>query len=294
MKTITILLITLTIILSGCGNRSKDGKNLRSPVPKFALTEVWTSDTLFRTPESVIYDPERDVLYVTNINLEPRLKDSNGFVSKAGTDGKIKELMWITGLNAPKGTAIAGDTLYVADIDELVLIDLEKGCIAGRKTIEGIGMINDITSDDEGNLYISDTDANKIYRYSGGRISVWLDEGLDKPNGLLAEKTRLLLASMGTMDFAAFDLITKEKKVFATEINRGDGVAYTGIPGYYLVSDWSGEIFMINEESGKVSLLNTKEMQMNTADICYIKDKNLLIVPTFAGNSLKAFNLKIL
>jgi len=293
MKNLTIPLITLILISSGCGNRGKDGKNLKSPVMKFTLTEVWTSDTLFRTPESVIYDPQRDVLYVTNINLEPRLKDGNGFVSKAGTDGNIIELMWVTGLNAPKGTAIAGDTLYVADIDELVLIDLEKGSIIARKTIDGIGMINDITTDDEGNLYISDTDANKIYRYSGGNLTVWLDQGLDKPNGLLAEKTRLLLASMGTMDFVAFDLKTKEKKVFATEINRGDGVAYTGIPGYYLVSDWSGEIFMINEDTGKISLLNTKEEQMNTADICYIADKNLLIVPTFAKNSLKAFSLKV-
>lgn len=294
MKNITVFLITVTVMLSGCGNRGKEGKKVTSPIKQFALSEVWSSDTLFRTPESVIYDSKRDVLYVTNINLEPRLKDGNGFVSKAGTDGKIIELMWVTGLNAPKGTAIAGDTLYVADIDELVLIDIEKGTIISRKTIEGIGMINDITSDEENGLYISDTDANRIYRYSGGRLSVWLDRGLDKPNGLLAEKTRLLLASMGTMDFVAFDLETKEKKVFATEINRGDGVAFTGIPGYYLVSDWSGEIFMINEEKGKMSLLNTKDIQMNTADICYIAEKNLLIVPTFAGNSLKAFNLKIL
>ncbi|NMC40880.1 MAG: ATP-binding protein [Bacteroidales bacterium] len=294
MKNFTIFLITVTVMLSGCGNRGKDGKTDASPLKQFALSEVWSSDTLFRTPESVIYDTKRDVLYVTNINLEPRLKDGNGFVSIAGTDGKIIELMWITGLNAPKGTAIAGDTLYVADIDELVLIDIEKGTIAARKTIEGIGMINDITSDEENNLYISDTDSNKIYRYSGGKLSVWLDHGLDKPNGLLAEKKRLLLASMGTMDFVAFDLETKEKKVFATEINRGDGVAFSGIPGFYLVSDWSGEIFMINEETGKISLLNTKDIQMNTADICYITDKNLLIVPTFARNSLKAFNLKIL
>lgn len=294
MKRLLYLLIVLLTITAGCGQgtvkvKESEGKNA---VKNFVLSEVWKSDTLLRTPESAIYDSERDILYVTNVNLEPRLKDGNGFISKVNTDGKITELKWVEGLNAPKGTAIVADTLYVADIDELVLIDIIKGDIIRKVTIAGIGMINDITSDDDGNLFISDTDSNKIYRYSGGRMSVWLDKGLDRPNGLLAEKERVLLASMGSMDFVSLDIDSGTKKIIATGINRGDGIAFTGIQGCYLLSDWSGEIFMINEETGKISLLKTIDQHINTADICYIPGKNLLIVPTFSKNFLWAFNLE--
>jgi hypothetical protein len=149
-------------------------------------------------------------------------------------------------------------------------------------------MINDITQIRE-NRYTPILIPTGFTLFGGSYRSVDQDSINQTVSG---RKKRLHLASM-YMDFVAL-ILNKEKKVFATEINRGDGVAFSGIPGFYLVSDWSGEIFMINEETGKISLLNTKDIQMNTADICYITDKNLLIVPTFARNSLKAFNLKIL
>ncbi|MGQ9620084.1 MAG: SMP-30/gluconolactonase/LRE family protein [Bacteroidales bacterium] len=290
MKSIIFLITFFLVLIYGC-NLKSGKKEISSKYRAFELIEIWETDTVFRTPESVIYDAKRDILYVTNVNLEPRLKDGNGFISQVSTDGKIIKLKWIEGLNAPKGTAIIGDTLYVADIEELVVIDIEKGTITGKITIEGIGMINDITSDNEGSLYISDSDANRIYKYSGGNLSVWLGEGLDRPNGLLAEKDRLLLASMGSMDFAEIDIKTKSKKVLTEGINRGDGIAFTGLPGYYLVSDWTGEIFLINPDYGKVSLLDTKEQGINTADITFIPEIGLLLVPTFGRNSVTAYIL---
>jgi hypothetical protein len=83
------------------------------------LTDGW------QTPESVLYDAESDVYLVSNINGTPLEADDNGFISKVTPDGKITELKWIDGakdtikLNAPKGMAISGGVLYVADIDTL-------------------------------------------------------------------------------------------------------------------------------------------------------------------------------
>ena len=152
-------------------------------------------------------------------------------------------------------------------------------------------MLNDITPDNEGNLYFADTDAGKIHKYSDGRISDWLTEGLNGPNGLLADGDRLLVASQGSMDFASVDLKTKSRILLSESIGRGDGIAYTGIPGYYIVTDWSGEIFLINPDYTKVSLLNTKEQQSNTADIDFIPELNLLLVPTFFKNCIVAYKL---
>ena len=285
-------IITLSIIilsLTGCsgGNSKSDAESLK----QFELTEAWRTDTLLLTSESVIYDKKRDVLYVTNLNLEPRLKDGNGFVSRVSTDGKITDLHWIDGMHAPKGTAIAGDTLYVADIDELIVIDINKGAIARKVPSAGAGMLNDITSDSDGNLYITDSDANKILKYSKGNLTDWLASGLNLPNGLLAENDRLLLASMGSMDLVSIDLNSKSVTRLADSLGAADGISFIGSKDYYIVTDWNGEIFMVNPDKTRTSLLKTSDKQINTADCEYIAEKNLLLVPTFFKNGVIAYRL---
>ncbi len=84
----------------------------------------------FATPESVEYYAAEDVYLVTNINGSPLEADGNGFISKLSPDGKFIDLKWIDGtkqgirLNAPKGAAINGNILYVADLDEVQLFEL--------------------------------------------------------------------------------------------------------------------------------------------------------------------------
>ena len=91
-----------------------------------SLEQVWASDTLLRTPESVLYDREREVIYVSNINMNPWEKDGNGFLSRMDLEGHILDLQWVTGLSAPKGMGILGNALFVADIAEVVEIDLPR------------------------------------------------------------------------------------------------------------------------------------------------------------------------
>ncbi|MCU0456960.1 MAG: hypothetical protein MUE74_11710 [Bacteroidales bacterium] len=289
-----ILLISLAAIaMAGCNSGSKKAadKAAATAIRQFEIKEAWRTDTILMTPESVILDRKRDVLYITNLNFEPRKKDGNGFISRSDRNGKIIELKWIEGLSSPKGMGIIGDTLFAADVDELVLMDINRGEIIRKIPIEGAGMLNDITTDGKGNLYFSDTDRNKIHKYSGGQVTEWLAEGLNGPNGLLAGEVRLLVASQGGNDFASFDLNSQSRELLADSIGRGDGIAYTGIPGYYIVTDWSGEIFMVNPDRTRTSLLSTKEMGSNTADIEYIAEVNLLLVPTFFKNSIVAYKL---
>ncbi len=74
-------------------------------------------------------------------------------------------------------------------------------------------------------------------------------------------------------------------------VNRGDGIAYTGIPGYYVVTDWEGEIFMINPDNSRISMLALKTAGSNTADVEFIQEMNLLLVPTFFKNCIVAYTL---
>lgn len=293
MKKIPIVIIFILIATISCkqGKRKSAEQTTNKPFRQFELTELWSTDSVLLIPESVIYDKKRNVLYVSDLNYEPRKKDGNGFISALGTDGKILNLRWIEGLSSPKGMAIVGDTLYAADVDELVLMDINKRVIIRKVPIDSVKMINDISSDPKGNLYISDSDANRIYKYSDGHVTNWLTEGLNAPNGLLTDGDRLLVASMGSMDFTSFDINTKSKRVLTEGINKGDGIAYTGIPGYFILTDWYGEIFLINPDYTKVSLLNQKEEQINSADIEYIPELNMLLVPTFNKKTIVAYKL---
>lgn len=293
MKNSLIFLSLILILVVSCksGNRKPADLSAAETVKQFELSELWRTDTVLLTPESVIYDRVRNVIYVSNMNQEPRKKDGNGFISKIDTDGKILDLHWVDGLSSPKGLAIAGDVLYVADVDEVVAIDVKEGKIISKSTFPGMKMLNDITSSPDGILYTSDTDANKIYKLSNSELTEWLTEGLSGPNGLLFDGKRLLVASQGSNDFATVDFETKTRTVVTDTIDHADGIAFTGIPGYYLVSDWGGEIFMINPDFSKVSLINTKVQKWNSADIDYVPEMNLVLVPTFYKNAVVAYKL---
>ncbi len=293
MNTKLLILLSVILMLASCrgGLKKKDAGDDNS-VRQLEITELWRSDTSLMTPESVIYDRKRDLFYITNMNMEPRLKDGNGFISKMDKVGNINDLRWIEGLSSPKGMAITGDTLFAADVDELVIMDIIKGEIIEKIPIEGAMMLNDISSDSVGNLYISDTDANKIYKYSEGRITDWLTEGLNGPNGLLLDGNRLLVASQGSNDFASVDLATKSRTFLTEGITHGDGIAYTGIPGHFIVTDWNGEVFLINPDNSKRSLLKTSDKGINSADVEMVPELNLLLVPTFYRNCVVAYFLQ--
>ncbi len=288
---LSLFLIAGLFVSCKSGIKKSAETSTSASIKQFGLVETWRTDTLLLTPESVILDKKRDILYVSNLNFEPRKKDGNGFISKIDKTGKIIELSWIEGLSSPKGMAIVADTLFAADVDEVVVMDIPAGKIIRKIPITGAGMLNDITSDNEGSLYISDTDANKIHKYSGGEISEWLIDGLNGPNGLLFDGERLLVASQGGQDFAGIDIRTKIRTLITEGVNRGDGIAYIGIPGYYIVTDWEGEIFIINPDNSRTSLFAPKTTGSNTADVEFIKELNLLLVPTFFKNCIVAYTL---
>ena len=64
---------------------------------------------------------------MSSINGQILEKDGNGYISRLSPDGKVVSAKWVTGLNAPKGLRSAGGVLWVADIDEVVAIDIGSG-----------------------------------------------------------------------------------------------------------------------------------------------------------------------
>jgi DNA-binding beta-propeller fold protein YncE len=287
------LCIAILVLLISCSPKkpAEDQAATSTALTTPTLTEVWATDTLLKTPESVIYDPANGVIYVSNVNQNPWVKDENGFISKISKTGEILALEWVTGFSGPKGMGIMGDTLFVADLDELVLVSISNGAVIEKIKIDGASGLNDITTDN-GVVFISDSNAGKIYQYANGEVTVFHPDVPGRPNGLLPGNGKLLVAFSETSEFISIDPVSLEKIVIADSIGAGDGITPTTQDGCYLVSDWNGEVFYVDNAGNKTSLLNTKEQKKNTADIWFITEENCLLVPTFFDNRVVAYKLQ--
>lgn len=264
------------------------------PKPK-KLDVAWETDTTLRVPESVLYDEAGKVLYVANIDGKSDALDGNGFISKVGLDGKIQNLRWTSGLNAPKGMGILRNKLYVTDVYRLVVINTETG--QAEKTYDAIdtknAFLNDVTVAKDGTVYVSDSRFDKIYRLKDDKWEVWMQgESLNKPNGLLAVgKDKLLIGSTKIGALRAIDVNTKTILTIADGMAATDGIVTDGKDNYF-VSDWNGQLFYVQAGGEKQQLLDSREQKINTADIEYVRSQKLLIVPTFFKNKLVAYRVQ--
>jgi hypothetical protein len=175
------------------------------------LEMKWKTDTVLRVPESVLFDRERNVLYVANIDGKPDGKDGNGFISKVSLNGKIENLKWVAGLDAPKGMGVHKNNLYVADISRVVVIDILSGKITSKVEIEGAKFLNDITVAKNGEVFISDTGTGKVHQLKGDKTEVYFESAEFKGvNGLL-----VLSKGMYVLDFGNGNnyLLSSDKKL---------------------------------------------------------------------------------
>lgn len=288
MKTIFSLLM-ITMLLA-C-NREVKNNDASDPSPlSFQLTELWSTDTIMQTPESVLFDPEAKVLYVANMHLATEEED--GFISRLSLDGSVLELEWVGGLKAPKGMGIYDGKLYATDEDELAIIDIESATLLEKVEVDGAEFVNDLAISKDGVVYFSDSRVGKLHTYEDGVVSEWITEGLDRPNGVFVEGDIVWLASSGSGDVRKINKESGEMEVIAEGIGAGDGIEFSGIEGYYLVSDWNGEIFMIGQDTVQ-SLLNTKDLEKNTADFGYDPEEKIVYVPTFFDNRVVAYKLEV-
>ena len=274
MKTIfTVLILTL---IFGMNNSNAQ-----------RLEKVWQTTCDLKTPESVLYDAERDVIYVANIDGNPSEKDGNGFIAILNNDGSEKNLKWITALNAPKGMAIFEGKLFVADIDQLVVIDIEKGKITAKYDAPDAVFLNDVTACMNGMIFVSDTRTAKIHVLFENKFTVWTEGSpLETPNGLMAEKGKLLV---GDKNIYEFDIKTKKSTLLIKDAGGVDGLEKNK-DGDFVFSNWPGKIF-IHKNGQLIKLLDTTDKELNTADIDYDLTHDLVLVPTFFDNHIIAYRI---
>ncbi len=261
--------------------------------PTFAqLTKVWETDTVFKIPESVIYDKFRDRLYVSNISGQPNDSlDGDGFISILSMDGEVIERDWVTGdISSMKGMGIVDSSLFVTDLLSVIEIDIPSGEIINTFEVEGAGFLNDITVGPNKTVYISDSRNNSIHQIKDGVLSFYhQDSTFSGSNGLLHMGDRLMVAGFNSGNFMSLDPETKTYEVVADSIYQGDGIMSYGED--FLVSCWRGVVFHIKPDGSKGVILDTTEEGKNAADAWFIEETGMLYVPTFGGNTVAAYKV---
>lgn len=258
---------------------------------------LWTIEQLDQ-PESVVADPESRLLYISNINGQPTELNRKGYISRATVDGEVLDQYWVSGMDAPKGMAIKGNKLYVADMQTLHVVNLKKGRIIKQFNAPEAVMLNDVTVADDGSVYVSDFLGGAIYRLKGSKFEQWFShEKLPYPNGLLWQKGELLVGNWGeglNSDFSTevpgtlYRLDTKTKTLAPVaaghQLGNLDGIVVEGEHIY--VSDWvSGELYKLGEdERVRVLMLNAGLADIGSAN-------GVIYAPMMLDNSVTAWQM---
>ncbi len=251
------------------------------------LEKVWETKAALKTPESVLFDESRNVMYVANINGDPTEKNGNGFISILNSDGSEKELNWVKGLNAPKGMAMHDGKLYVSDIDQLVEIDIKTGKISQKYDAPGAVFLNDVAASNDGLIFVSDTRKAKIYLLQNKQFTEWMSgEPFETPNGLFVEYGWLFV---GDKSIFRVDISTRNVKEIIPDAGGVDGLEKTN-KDEFVFSNWPGRIF-IHRNGKNIKLLDTTEEKINTADLDYARKLDLVLVPTFYDNRIVAYRI---
>lgn len=300
--------VLVIVVATGCpsdrieqktlhGSASPTPPPMRRPAPP-ALAVIGE----LRTPESVLHDSAQDVYFISNVNGALLTQDGNGFISRVDPKTMQVNLKWIESgqrgvrLDAPKGMAILGDTLYVSDVTAVRKFDRRTGAPTGAIALRGATLINDIATDGK-SLYVSDTGlipgpgttfirtgTDAIWKITGDSPERFASspELLRHPNGLDFHNGTLRVVTFGPGEL--YELRDGKKKVVAT-LPRGllDGLVHLA-DGTPVISSWLGE--GIYRAWGRDSFVPVLTAIDAPADIGYDARRKRLLVPRSGVNQV--------
>ena len=265
----------------------------------------------FSTPESVLHDSTQDIYFVSNINGSPTAKDNNGFISRLRPDGAVENLKFIEGgragvtLNAPKGLAVVGDTLWVADIDVARAFDARSGAPLDSVKLDSAVFLNDITIAPTGAIYITDTGIrfddvgnvllpgpDRVFRIGPDRkVTVAVrSDSLGWPNGITVDAAgrRFIIVAFG----AAKTILSwkpgdRAPHAIAKGPGQFDGVEVAG--SRILVSSWVDSTVSAYETGQEVKVITGVP---TPADMGYDAKRNRVLIPILGGNRVEVWQLR--
>jgi sugar lactone lactonase YvrE len=308
-------LLGATVMLAACGGGRDAGDaaagSERTAVvdssPKAAI--ALTVDHL-EAPEAARFDPELGVYFVSNINGSPTGKDGNGYISRLTRDGKVDSLKFIAGgrggakLDAPKGLAIKGDTLWVADIDAARAFNKRSGKPIAIVSLAGKAkFLNDAAVGPDGAIYFTDTGVaddgkggmghpgpDRVFRIEGRKATIAL-EFQDKPgpNGITWDSagSRFLIVSFQGPSIYGWAPGDSAAAVLAQGPGMMDGIEALG-DGRFVVSTWTDSSLFVLQGAKITKLVGGLP---GAADIALDRERGRIAVPLLLDDRVEFVDL---
>ena len=306
--------LLLAATFSGCGgdrNSADSAGSTTAGSSRPAEAEKVGETGGFHVPEAVRYDADLDVYFVSNVNGNPSQRDNNGYIARVHPDSLNAPTVFARGgerglnLNAPKGMAIQGDTLFVTDIYMLRKFNKRTGEYLGAVSLRDYGatFLNDVSVGQDG-IYITDTGIsfdeqgnmshpgeNRVFKVNGLRVETALrGDSLMNPNGITwdAKNARFILAPFGGPNLQAWNPGTAQ----TTPLVAGPG-GYDGVEvlanGNILVSSWTDStVHVVHGGSHIMPLVRNVSAP---ADIGVDTKRNVLAIPRFNDGKVEYYRI---
>jgi hypothetical protein len=270
--------------------------------------------TGLQNPQNFIADAASAFYYISNANGDPDLKDNNGFITKIDHEGKVVNARFIQGgsgttvLHAPKGMAIVGNLLYVADLDTIRVFDLATGQLKNGVSVAShhdatsapAPGLSDLAYAATGLLYATDTAGNAIYRIDLAHdhaVRVLIrDAVLAGPRGIaIHPKTGHLI--VGSWHKGKIFDVTPEGAVtelvsngfFSSRFHNLDGLDFDSWGNLYIADFTAGKIWRMQPNQ---TFTVITEFLSAPAGIGIDRNKNLILVPYHYANAAEMNGLE--
>jgi sugar lactone lactonase YvrE len=291
------LLVSATALLAAaCGGTEQQPAAESTPAGPQRISEA----AGLKTPESVRYDERQDLWFVSNINGNPSQKDGNGLIVRLTADGATMDsIPFIEGgrngvtLNAPKGMAIVGETLWVADIDALRGFSTKTGAPIASIDIKGSAFLNDVVAGPDGSVYITDTGVrfdekgqmshpgpDRIVQVIGRQYKAVVSfAGSPGPNGIAydAAAQRFLINAFASTTFFGWKPGMATADSIGTGAGAGDGLEVLA-DGRAVYTSWADSSLSVFANGTSSALLKGLP---SPADIGYDSKRQIIAVPLF-------------
>lgn len=279
MKPVLNFIAVLTAVsLTACDRNKQTDAPASGDTSPMPLMNIMTDGH----PESIAIAGERVFISCIGNEMNPTEKDGDGVIIETNNKGEIvaENAFSSVKMDAPKGMAVLGDILYVADIDRIIGLNLKTGEKVSDIDLshERMRFLNDLAATPEGKLIASSTDTGQMLLVDPGTGTYSLlktSVPIPGPNGLVLDKTAKTLYIAGYSEddngkgdgqLWSVDLSSGIAAPLCGEKGRFDGLALVGDLLYF--SDWDKD-----GQTGAIRTLDLKTKEI--ADVTRIPMKGV-------------------